>query len=343
MVYGAGILICREHRNKKTILKLIVIWLIANLCFFKYAHPLFTAISELGARFFWAPKVVFPAIILPLGLSYITFRLIHYIVEVYRHNTPQGSFVDFALYILFFPTFLAGPVDRFQRFHPQIKATGTFNIDHINYGLFRIICGLIRKIIIADNLRAVVMPVLISPQSYSRTITIVAMYGLAIQVYMDFSGYTDMAIGVARLFGYRIMENFDRPYLKKNIALFWRSWHISVYSWIRDYFFFPVFGPKASKQKLYWGIILTMLVFHVWHNLSLSFLVLGLYHGLGLLAWQLFQEAKKRAAKIKHILGHKYLEPVAVFVTFSFVSFGTIFLIMDFKGALQVISRINIF
>jgi len=286
------------------------------------------------------PKIEFPKILLPLGISYITFRLIHYIIEVYRKNVPKSSFVDFALYVLFFPTFLAGPVERFQRFQPQTTAQKDIDISNINSGLFRIISGLIRKFIIADNLARFIMPVLHSPQNYTRIIIILCIYGLAIRIYMDFSGYTDMALGVARLFGYKIMENFNRPFLKNNIALFWRSWHISVYSWIRDYFFFPLFSSRASIYKLYLGIFISMVVFHLWHRASLGFLILGIYHGAGLIIWQLFREVLKKQPLLKRSLSRKWLDPVSTFFTFSFVSFGFIFFNFKIHNTLGIIKQI---
>jgi len=284
--------------------------------------------------------IAFAKILFPMGLSYITFRLIHYIVEVYRDNTPRGSFVDFALYVLFFPTFLAGPVERFQRFYPQIKEIKSPDILNINYGLFRIICGLVRKIIIADNLKNIIMPVLTSPQFYNRAIVIFAIYGLAIQIYMDFAGYTDIAIGASRIFGYKIIENFNRPFLQKNIALFWRNWHISVYSLIRDYFFFPIFGYRVSKAKTYIGIFCTMMIFTLWHKGNLNFFILGIYHGLGLMIWYIFQEVKRKSSWMVQWTSSRYLSPIAPLTTFSFFSFGLIFFRDDFFQSLRIIQRL---
>jgi len=340
VVYIGGIFISRQGKNRKLLLQLILLWLIGNLCLFKYINLLLHAISNLSLQFSLMPRIEFPKILLPLGISYITFRLIHYIVEVYRKKAPKSSFVDFALYVLFFPTFLAGPVERFQRFQPQATAQKDIDTSDISSGLFRIVSGLIRKFIIADNLARFIMPVLHSPQNYARAIIILCIYGLAIRIYMDFSGYTDMALGVARLFGYKIMENFNRPFLKNNIALFWRSWHISVYSWIRDYFFFPLFSSRASIYKLYLGIFTSMVVFHLWHGASLGFLILGIYHGAGLIIWQLFREVLKRQSLLKRLLSHKWLDPVSTFFTFSFVSFGFIFFNFEIHNTLGIIKQI---
>lgn len=331
-VYFVGKTISQNEEKKKIILLITLFFLISNLILHKYLfgndQKLFFSQLNNSTKVFW-----------PFGLSYISFRLIHYTVEVYRERVPICSLTDFALYVLFFPTFLAGPVERFPTFQSQRVEKKQFDILNINYGLYRIICGLIRKIIIADNLKSIIIPVLLSPQLYIRTIVILAIYGLAIQIYMDFSGYTDIAIGISKLFGYKVMENFNKPFLQKNIALFWRSWHISIYSWIRDYFFFPLFGSSASIAKLYLGIFLSMVVFHLWHAASVSFLLLGMYHGTGLIIWKLFQKVQK-ITLIRKLVSYKWLTPVSVFFTFSFVGFSFIFFNFEIHNALNIIKRI---
>jgi len=318
-------MINKEDRIKNIFLKFTLFWLIGNLGFFKYGNLIYSFISKIKFPIPSSAAINFPQLLFPVGMSYVIFRLIHYAVDVYRRDILDTSFVNFALYVLFFPTFLAGPVDRFQNFYSQTERNGSFNISEFNYGLFRLICGAVKKVFIADRLGSLIMPVFYSPQHYAKVIIVLCIYGLAIQIYMDFSGYTDMAIGIARLFGYKIMENFDRPYWQKNIALFWRNWHISVYSLIRDYFFFPLFGHKASRIKIYIGVFITMAVFHLWHAASLGFLILGIYHGTGLMIWQLFQQAQKRSALLRNIVSYKWLGSFSWFITFSFVSFGCIF------------------
>lgn len=337
IIYWVGVLINRTGQGRKLILKLAIIWLAGNLCFFKYGNILFYPLIKKYSLHLLNPRTGFPEVFLPLGISYITFKLIHYVVEVYRKNIVNNSFVGVALYVLFFPTFLAGPVERFRSFNHQTLEKRSLDISKVNYGLSRIIYGLMKKIFVADNLSRLIMPIFNFPDSYPRLILILAIYGLAIQLYMDFSGYTDMAIGISRLFGYEIMENFNKPYFQKNIALFWRSWHISVYSWIRDYFFFPIFGHRVSRIKIYAGTIITMLIFHLWHAASFCFLILGLYHGVGLVLWQIFQHARKRSAWLKSLISYKWLGLFSWFLTFSFVSFGCIFFNSDTQTALHFI------
>ena len=266
LVFMAGVLMrAVERKRKKRLFLSILVLLIANLCFYKYYRVGLLWADSVVSRFIAVPVFSIPEIIFPIGLSFITFRLIHYHVEVYRGNIPRTSFVDFSLYALFFPTFIAGPVERFPNFHDQTARAAGMTLAEFNYGLWRILSGMVKKFIIADALFSVIIPVLNAPLLYSRSAVIVSVYGAAIWLYMDFGGYTDMAIGISHLFGYRIMENFNRPFLKKNIALYWRNWHISVYSWIRDYFYFPLFVYRGTPFKLYLGIFCTMVVFMLWH------------------------------------------------------------------------------
>ncbi|MBL7129985.1 MAG: MBOAT family protein [Candidatus Omnitrophica bacterium] len=321
-VYIAALLIKERPKNKHLILSASLILLIGNLCFYKYFRVVIEFITVYISEIIHLPAITIPQIVFPLGLSLITFRLVHYIIEAYREKAPKASLVDFSLYVIFFPTFLAGPLERFPRFQEQTKAIGFINISEINYGLMRILLGIIKKFIIANSLYRVITPIIFSPQDYSRAMLIVFIYLSAIWLYMELSGYTDIAIGIARLFGYKIVENFNRPYLKKNIALFWRSWHISVYSWIRDYFYFPLFVYRGSRIKLYVGIFCTMLVFMLWHRGSWGFFFAGLYHGAGLIIWNIFQESKKRFPLLRQLVNHKYLDSLSIFITFNFVAFS---------------------
>ncbi len=340
LVYFAGVLISKEVKNKALILKLTIVWLIGSLCAFKYTNIILDSIFKMGSQFTGMQETAFTKIALPLGLSYIIFRLIHYIVEIYRKTFPKHKFWDLASYVFFFPTFLAGPVERFQKFHHQTEEKKSLDPSDINYGLFRIISGLIKKFVIADSLKPLVMPILISPQESAQMYVVLAVYGLAIRIYMDFSGYTDMALGVARLFGYKIVENFNNPFFKKNIAMFWRSWHMSVYSFIRDYFYFPFFAYRATQLKIYVGIFVTITVFMLWHNLTLSFLIAGIIQGSALVLWQLFQELKGKHRRIRKLVDNPYSDVVSTALTFTFVSVTISVLYFDIYAIKNIIYRI---
>jgi len=328
----------KKPKMRMRILQLAILWLIGNLSFFKYTNQVFSVFIDLFGLDI--PAIAqFPRLYLPVGLSYITFRLAHYIVEVYRGTFPPASIINLFNFTLFFPTFLCGPVERFQNFFPQSQRTGTLNPEDLNYGFYRILKGVFKKVVMADIFLAFVLPTLQSPAEASRVMLLASIYGIAFKLYMDFSGYTDIAIGISRLFGFKIVENFENPYLKENVALFWRSWHISIHDWIRDYFFFPLFGTQTSRIKLYMGILLSMLVFQIWHAASLSFLFLGFYHGLGLIFWHLFQEIKKKSPFLNRFLQKKYLKPFGVILTFTFVSIGTVFVLIDFSTGIFIVGK----
>ena len=320
----------------------MLIWLVGSLCTFKYFNQLVDFGTSMWARMDMAPIIegTIPRLAMPLGLSYVVFRMIHYTVERYRGRAPDSGFVDFGSYVLFFPTFLSGPVERFPAFHKQTEAQKRFDVNDINYGLFRIVSGLLKKFLAADPLGKLVLPVLKSPLTHGISTTWAALYGLAWQVYMDFSGYTDLALGVSRLFGYKVMENFNLPYFKPNLAEMWRNWHISVYSFIRDYFFFPFFGVRASFLKMQLGVILTFVVFMVWHEGSWRFLALGLYHGLGMVTWNVFQQLKRKNPSLRDLINHKDLKPLHTFFAFSFFGFGFVFFFLDVKAVVALLARL---
>ncbi len=341
LVYYAGTLIRKRGKNSTLLIKLTLIWLIGSLATVKYIHILINSVFKLGSELHLMPESTFSQLVMPLGLSYIILRLIHYIIECYRKKLPEHTFWDLGSYVFFFPTFLAGPIDRFERVQPQIVGGKSIETADINYGLFRIISGMIKKFFVADAiLLPVVMPILVSPQGSSNMEIILAVYGLAILLYMDFAGYTDMAIGVARLFGFRIVENFNMPYFQKNIAMLWRNFHISFYEFMRDYFFLPLFGYRASQAKIYFGVFLTMLVTSLRHDASLHWLFLGLYHGLGLVVWTAFQEIKRKNPRIRKIVDNRYSDPVSIFITFSFFSFGLIFFYFDIQTIREILTRL---
>ena len=331
LVHQAGNYLAGDGARRPLVFRLMLLWLVGSLCTFKYINQLLSlALSALGGLFS-SPDLTLPKLAMPLGLSYVIFRMIHYTVERYRGRAPESSLVDFGSYVLFFPTFLSGPVERFPAFHKQTAAAKPLDVNDINYGLFRIVSGLLKKFLAADPLGKLVLPVLKSPLTHGVGTTWAALYGLAIQVYMDFSGYTDLALGTSKLFGYKVMENFNLPYFKPNLAEIWRNWHISVYSFIRDYFFFPFFAVRSSRLKLNIGVFLTFVIFMVWHEGSWRFLSLGCYHGIGMLIYNNFQEIKKKNKGVSELMAHKETRPISTFISASYFGFGFVFFILEMK------------
>ncbi len=265
----------------------------------------------------------------PLGLSYLLFRLTHYVVEKHRDAIPQHSWIEYIIYLLFFPTFLAGPIEKSQRLLLQIQKQKVFRIEYVNDGLKRILIGVVKKLFIANQISMFVFPILNAPHNHHSWQILISIYLLTFYLYMDFSAYSDIAIGTAKFFGIDIMENFSSPLLKSNLILFWRSWHISLHVWIRDYFFFPFFGRKSSTLKLYLGMFLSMFIFHIWHGFNINFAVLGLYHGIGIIICFWFINIKKK-------IGYSFLpnkpfvgKALGILLTNSYFSIGFVFFFID--------------
>lgn len=247
--------------------------------------PIFVPVAEVSAG----------QLLLPMGVSYCLFRLLHVIVEIHRGRFEPPPLHRLTLYVLFFPTFRAGPIERLERFEPAERLTRA----DFDAGLARVIAGLLKKVVLADFLLGdlyhgwLLQHAGLPPAAF----WLLRWYGVSLLVYLDFSGYSDIAIGLSRLLGYRIVENFDYPYLKPNIAAFWRSWHISLHLFIRDYFFFPLFGRATSRRKMMLGLLLAFVCSQVWHALSINFLALGAYHGALLVLWSLYERWQTRRGR----------------------------------------------
>jgi alginate O-acetyltransferase complex protein AlgI len=243
--------------------------------------PLYVPIAEVSAT----------AVVLPMGISYCLFRLIHYAVEVHRKRLSPGPLHRLMLFVIWFPTFRAGPIDRLNRFRPAERLT----LKDVNAALFRIISGLVKKILLADlGMVSYLTPLLLAHPLPAPLQQLVTAYVLTLLVYLDFSGYSDLAIGTSRLFGYRILENFDYPLHRRTIAEFWRHWHISLYLFIRDYFYFPIFGRATSFKKMLLGLFLAQVLSQIWHAFSLNFLLLGCYHGSFMVLWGFYDRWRRK-------------------------------------------------
>ena len=222
---------------------------------------------------------------LPVGLSFYVLQAIAWMIESYRSGRPgQAGFADFALYMSFFPRLTAGPIVRAEEFLPQLAARPLVDPAALWEGFALIVCGLFKKLALADNLALAVNPVFADlhlNHAASPSRILLATYGFAAQIYCDFSGYSDMALGTARLFGYRLPENFNWPYLARNPADFWRRWHISLSNWLRDYVYFSLPGHRSkSRVPTYLNLMITMAVCGLWHGFAGTYLLWGLYHGL---------------------------------------------------------------
>ena len=286
--YGIGILLKAEIKkgNAETASCITTFGVILGVCillYFKYlnffAESFFHLLSGIGLQVSWTTL----NIVLPIGISFFTFKLISYIIEIHReHIQPSTDFIEFGVYIAFFPTILSGPIDRPNKFIPQLKTTRSFNCDQAINGSRQILWGLFTKMCIADNLAIATDSTWAdySSQSGSTLLLVALLY--PIQMYADFDGYSNMAIGVGKILGINIAKNFNHPFLARNIAEYWRNWHISLTGWLTDYVFSPL--NIAFRNYGNWGVIhaviLNFVIVGLWHGANWTFALFGLYHGL---------------------------------------------------------------
>ncbi len=240
---------------------------------------------------------------LPIGISYYTLQAIAFMVESHRGGVVRSGLLDYSLYMAFFPRLTAGPIVRADEFLPQLRERPQVTSTDVWEALVLICFGLFKKLVIADNIGLAVNPIYASPADAGTARLLLAAYGFAVQIYCDFSGYTDIALGATRLFGYRLPENFQWPYLASNPAEFWRRWHISLSNWLRDYVYFSLPGLRSkSRVPAYFGLVATMLVCGLWHGVSWTFAAWGLYHGALLAVYRAMQSVRIRWPRVISIL-----------------------------------------
>ncbi len=256
---------------------------ISLLGFFKYFNFFFESFLNVF-NFFGANLIYNPLhIILPLGISFFTFQTLGYIIDVYNDEIkPSQDILEFTTYVTYFPKLLAGPIERAQKFLPQIETKRLFDYHLAVDGMRQILWGLFKKVIIADSCAAIVNPIFENYQNYSGSTLFLGMFFYLFQIYCDFSGYSDIAIGVSKLFGIRLMKNFATPFFSTNISDFWRRWHISLTSWMMDYVFTPMsfMLRRYKKIGLIISIITTFIIVGLWHGANWTFIFYGLLNGL---------------------------------------------------------------
>ena len=285
--YIAGLKIeqAENEKQKKVWMAGCIILLVAILMLFKY----FGFFADVIGNMLGATSFVFN-LVMPLGISYYTFKIISYLVDIYKGKIDAEKHLGYyALYVSFFPQILCGPIERADHFIPQIKYGCKFEDKLAAEGLERIIIGLFKKLAIADRLALYVGTVFDAPTAYPGLASIMAVAFYTIQIYCDFSGYSDMAIGMAQMLGIRTRENFNYPYFSRSIKEFWSRWHISLSSWLRDYIYIPLGGNRKGKMRKHLNTLAVFLVSGIWHGSSLSFVFWGALHGL----WNMISTPKK--------------------------------------------------
>lgn len=262
------------EKNKSWIVPAIVLNLLL-LGYFKYANFLLENLNNFFGFHFENKKIH-----LPIGISFFTFHAISYLVDIYRKKCrAQRSLSELALYIAFFPQLVAGPIVRYN-FIEKYLAKRRHNLVFVTYGIRRFIIGLTKKVIIANPLAEVADAIFNSPLSdINATIAWVGIVCYTLQIYFDFSGYSDMAVGLAKIFGFKFPENFNYPYISRSIKEFWRRWHMSLSAWFRDYVYIPLGGNRVSLSRQYFNLVLVFFLCGLWHGSSWNFVIWGLFHG----------------------------------------------------------------
>lgn len=240
-------------------------------------------------------------IILPVGISFYTFQSMSYTIDVYRGKIKAASFFDVALYVSFFPQLVAGPIVKAQEFLPQLKEERKVTLKGLEAGLQIFVMGMFKKIVLADRLSVFVDDVFATPTIFSTLTIILAVIAYALQIYFDFSGYSDMAIGCAKCIGYDIQWNFNLPYISKNPTEFWKRWHISLSTWLQEYVYIPLGGNRKGKTRTYINLMLTMLIGGLWHGASWTFVVWGALHGIALCIHKLYLTVFSKKVRIPSI------------------------------------------
>jgi D-alanyl-lipoteichoic acid acyltransferase DltB (MBOAT superfamily) len=306
------------------------------LFYFKYTNFFIELINDFGNGHIQPLHLI-----LPIGISFYTFENLSYTIDVYRHKfKPVQSFLDYCFFLSFFPKLVMGPIVRASDFIPQIRQEINLSKEDVAKGLYLIVGGLFKKVVISDYIYVnYVQYIFDDPARHSGIECLLGVYGYAMVIYCDFSGYSDMAIGMARWMGFTINENFDSPYQSSSITEFWRRWHMSLSSWLKDYLYISMGGNRVGKVRQYLNLMITMVLGGLWHGASLNFVVWGAMHGVGLAC------DKMRMSLFKHVETSKSLKVISrilgVLITFHFVCFCWIFFkASSFQDARIIIMQI---
>jgi alginate O-acetyltransferase complex protein AlgI len=335
--YFAGIYIERSAgRRKKMILLASLIANLGILCVCKYYNFF---VDNINHAFGLPPDGGFSTldIILPIGLSFHTFQAMSYTIEVYRgKQSAERHFGIYALYVLFYPQLVAGPIERPQNLLPQFREKHSFEIQRVYEGLKLMLWGLFKKVVIADRLAIYVNEVYNNQDAFPGANLAVATLFFAIQIYCDFSGYSDMAIGAAKVMGFKLMTNFNRPYFAINIQDFWKRWHISLSTWFRDYVYISLGGNRVSKARIYFNVAVVFLLSGFWHGANWTFIVWGGIHALLITAYMFYREYIRKQSKPNVVKNM-----VSLLVTFVLVCIAWIFFrAVNVSDGFEILSKI---
>ena len=328
-----------EGSPRRWAVRAAVVTNLAVLGYFKYTGFLSDSGVSILRAFGFDIAPVDVRIVLPVGISFITFQALSYVIDVGRGKLAPASALDFGVYLAFFPHVVAGPIVRASEFLPQLRERPDPRKVDVGPAFWLIAVGLFKKVVVASFLAdRIVDPLFASPEQHGGLEALVGIYAYAVQIYADFSGYTDMAIGLAALLGFRFPQNFDSPYTATSVQDFWRRWHMTLSRWLRDYVYIPLGGSRKGRRRTYISIFLTMLLGGLWHGAAWTFVVWGALHG----GWQILERWWRERSPAGEDRQPGPLSPwVGRLVTFHVVCLGWVFFRSDsFRTAGLVLSRL---
>ncbi len=316
-----------DPTTRKLLLLASIVYYLGVLSIFKYFNFAVDTVTDVAHALGFRLSPVHLRLVLPFGISFFTFETMSYTIDVYRREIPPADrYLDYLLFVCFFPHLVAGPIVRPKMMLPQLAREPVATDEARAQGLFLIATGLLKKIVIGDTLGLnLVNRVFENPERYSSLEVLVAIYAYAIKIYADFSGYSDVAIGSAKLFGYELPINFDRPYAAQSLQDFWHRWHISLSTWLRDYLYVPLGGSRHGTWKTYRNLMTTMVLGGLWHGASWNFVIWGALHGGALAVTRAFQRARRESEAERDAAHSPLRRVVAIAATFHFVCFAWIF------------------
>lgn len=332
MSYGMALGMERSRTKKKIWLGVGISIPLLVLAYFKYYNFFVSSFCET----FGIENKLAIDVILPVGISFYTFQAISYLIDVYRGELEvRKNFIHYALYIAFFPQLVAGPIVKAKEFLPQLEETRKITLKRLEMGVQIFLFGLFKKIVIADNLSVFVDDVYRVPSAYSTITVWLAVFSYSIQIYCDFSGYSDMAVGCAACLGYDLPRNFNLPYLSKNVSEFWKRWHISLSSWLQQYLYIPLGGNRKGKVRTYCNLMITMVLGGLWHGASWTFVAWGTLHGVALCVHKSFRKIcpKKTEGIITDVIS---IMTTTIYVSVCWIFFRA----TDFTNAIEIWKRL---
>jgi|WetSurMetagenome_2_1015567.scaffolds.fasta_scaffold89738_2 alginate O-acetyltransferase complex protein AlgI len=318
---GQKIYASDNDKHKRGWLLVSIAFNLGLLCSFKYFNFFIDSAAALAHSFGFDPHLPVLRIILPVGLSFYSFQSMSYIIDIYRGRlAPERNFIDYAVFVSFFPQLVAGPIERGAHLLPQIRSARVITKEKVMTGLNLVLLGFFKKVAIADTLAPIVENIFSRPESMTSGQLLTGVYAFTFQIYGDFSGYTDIARGIALILGFELIENFNAPYLSRNITEFWRRWHISLSTWLRDYLYVSLGGNRRGRARTYANLIITMFLGGLWHGAAWHFAIWGVMHGIYLAGHRMILGGRKESVSRPETLAERAADIVKIIFTFHVVA-----------------------